>query len=124
MQGFSDVTLTWQGAEYTLPAKGIMPVVAQIEDAIRGDSPRQAIEILLQPGGPSFPRLSMAFAVALRSAGCGVKDEEVYLTITDGFAKGDGSTAFAVQEAIISILSIISPPMALALAKGDDTGEA
>lgn len=127
MQGFQDITLSWRGAEYTLRARGIMPVVASVEDAIRGDSPRQAIQILLQPGGPSYPRIAMAFGTALRAAGCSVTDEEIHLSIVDGFANGDVDAAATVQHAIIVILSIISPPMAMALAGGDkgvdDTGE-
>lgn len=124
MTKFEDVTLAWRGVDYTLKAKGIMPVVAQVEDTLRGEGGKQGFQVLLQPGGPSYPRLSMAFGVALRAAGCAVTDEEIYLSITAGFASGEVDAAQTVQSAVFALLSIMSPPMALALQGDDEPGEA
>jgi hypothetical protein len=125
MDGFQDITLTYKGVDYTLKANRMLPVVAQIEDAIRGDSARQAVQILLQPGGPSYPRLAMAYAAALRGAGAGVSADEIYLSIMQDFADGNSDAAEGVQRAIFTLLSIMSPPIARALAEGaDEPGEA
>lgn len=120
MQGFEDIKLTWKGAEYVIPADRVLRAIAKIEDAIRGDSDRQAIQILTQKPGPTFTRIAMGYAAALQSAGAAVSADEVYLTIMQGLADGDDhETALGVQSAIFSMLAIMSPPIALALSEDD-----
>ncbi len=99
----------------------MLEVIAKIEDALRGESGKQAVQVLLQPGGPSYPRLAMAYAAALRGAGANVTGDEIYLSIMNDFADGRVDAAELVQEAIFRLLAIISPPMARALAQ--DSGD-
>lgn len=121
MQGFDDVTLSWRGAEYTVPANKQMMLIAKIEDALSGDSGQQALTVLFRKEGPPHSRLAAAFGAALRHAGAKVSDEEVYLSMMDDMAtKTLAETTQAIQACILAILSIISPPTARALAEADE----
>lgn len=120
MQGFDEVTLTWRGEDYIVPADRQLMLVAKIEDALSGDSGKQAIALLLRPEGPPYARLAQAFGAALRFAGCHVSDDEIYLSIMDGLAKSDASTITNTQAAIMALLSVVSPPMGRALSGFDE----
>jgi hypothetical protein len=60
--------------------------------------------------------LARAFGAALRYAGAQVTDDEVYLSIQSDLADGRTDAAGAAQAAILSLLAIISPPVAMKLA--------
>jgi len=120
MKGFEPVTLTWAGEDYSVPAARQMMLIAEIEDAISGRSGIPALAILARGGGPSHSRLAGAYGAALRYAGAAVTDEAIYLAIMEGFAAADADNAVLVQDAVLGLLSIISPPAARALAARDD----
>jgi len=127
MQGFADVDLKWNGVTYTIKANRLLPVIADIEDVLRGTSDKPAVAVLLRAGGPSYPRLSMAYAAALQAAGASVTGDEIYLQIMQDFAESKSDAAANVQQAVLALLAIISPPLAMALSKadeGDEPGEA
>jgi hypothetical protein len=111
MHGFEDVTLGWQGQTYIVPANNQMALIAKIEDALSGDSGQQALSILFRREGPPYSRLAAAFGAALRHAGARVTDAEIYLSIqSDLVTKSKSDKTVAIQNCIISLLSIISPP--------------
>lgn len=111
MHGFEDVTLGWQGQTYVVPANNQMMLISKIEDALSGDSGQQAISILFRREGPPYSRLAAAFGAALRHAGAKVTDAEIYLSIqTDLVSKPKSEQTAAIQNCIIALLSIISPP--------------
>lgn len=111
MRGFEDVTLTWAGTDYLVPANQQMMLIAKIEDALSGDSGKQALSVLFRKEGPPYSRLAAAFGAALRHAGARVADEEIYLSIQNDLAgKGTAEKTAAVQSCILALLSIISPP--------------
>jgi len=116
MHGFEDVTISWDGEDYTIPANRQLMLVAQMEDALAGGTGHQAISILLRPEGPPYARMAMAFGAALRFGGAGVSDDEVYLSMMEGLADNKADAVVAVQGSIMALLSIISPPMGRALA--------
>jgi len=118
MQGFEPVVIGWQGTEYTVPAEGQLMLVAKIEAALRDATGKNAMAALLQSGGPDYAALAMAFGAALRHAGANVSDDQVYLTIQADFAEGTAESVVAVQNCIMSLVSIISPPMGSALRDG------
>lgn len=120
MQGFEEVTLTWKGEEYTVPADQQLMLVAKLEDALSGDTGEQAIGMLLRREGPPYARLAMAFGAALRFAGCHVADDAVYLNMMDGLSKNDADAVASTQGAIMALLSIVSPPMGRALSGYDE----
>lgn len=117
MQGFEDVTISWKGEDYTIPADRQLMLVAKIEDALSQDSGKQAISFLMRAEGPPYSRLAMAFGAALRYAGADVSDDEVYLSIQDDFAKSKNEVTMKVQGAVMALLMIVSPPMGMAIAK-------
>lgn len=121
MQGFEDVTLSWRGESYTVPANNQMMLIAKIEDALSGESGQQALTILFRKEGPPHSRLAAAFGAALRHAGARVTDEEIYLSIQDDIAaKGKAEKTIAIQSCILALLSVISPPAYQAIAGRSD----
>lgn len=116
MKGFEDVTLTWAGKSYTVPAEKQLGLIARIEDALSGESGEQAISILWRKEGPPHSRMASAFGAALRYAGATVTDEEVYLSIHQDIAsQAPEQVAVKVNTMILALLSIISPPMAMTI---------
>ena len=129
MQGFEDVTLTYKGVDYVIPANRVLMAVADVEDAVRGTGQRAALQILLQSGGPPLPRLAMGYAAALKAAGANVSADEIYLAMQEALAQGDAAEVMnGAQSAVMALIAIISPPMAREILKqtgGDeDPGEA
>lgn len=120
MQGFEDITIGWGGASYVIPANRQMGLVARVEDALSGDSGRQAISVLMQREGPPYSRLAAAFGAALRYAGAVVKDEEIYLSIMEDFTKSQSDVAQKVQTVIIALLMVIAPPVGKSLSTASD----
>jgi len=127
MQGFEPVTLTWAGAEYTVPADKQMMLIARIEDALTynpatGEHDDQALSVLFRKKGPPHSRLAAALGAALRYAGAKVEDAEIYLAIQNDLANQSRDNRFMIiQSTIVALLSIISPPAAKAVTgKGDD----
>jgi len=116
MHGFEDVTLTWKGEAFTVPANKQMLLIAKIEDALSGDTGQQALSVLFRREGPPYSRLAAAFAAALQYAGAKVSDEEVYLSIMADLSEGSrDKVTETVQGAVIALLSIISPPVGAGL---------
>lgn len=115
MQGFEDVTLGWKGETYTIPANRQMGLVARIEDALSGDTGRQAISILMQKEGPPYSRLAAAFGAALRYAGANVTDEEIYVSIMEDFSKSQALVVAKLQAVIVALLMVIAPPLGRAV---------
>lgn len=115
MKGFEPVTLQWNGENFTIPADKQMMLIAVIEDALSGGTGRQALSILGQAEGPPYTRLAAAYGAALRHAGANTTDEDVYLTIMQGFADESGDTTIFIQNAVLGIMAIIAPPVARSL---------
>lgn len=122
MKGFEPVTLAWQGVQFTVPAEKQLRLIAEIEDALSMGSGLPAINVLLS-GAPKHSRLAAAYGAALRYAGAEVSDDEVYISIMEGFASGAADAAILVQDAVIGLLSIISPPAARALRAPGEGGD-
>lgn len=116
MQGFEDVTLTWRGQSYIVPANRQMMLIAVIEDALSGSSGQQALTVLFRREGPPYSKLAAAFGAALRHAGARVSDEDVYLSMMEDMAhKSKADVTEMIQATIVALLSIIAPPAARAL---------
>ena len=111
MRGFEDVTISWRGVDYNIPAKGQMMLIAKLEDALSGDSGQQAMTVLFRKEGPPYSRLAAAFGAALRHAGAKATDEEIYLSMQADLAnRSKESRTATIQNCILALLSIISPP--------------
>lgn len=80
MQIFKDVTLTWNGSTFTIPAVRVFACCAAIEEIMTAQEMAHAItthELKLV-------RFSKAYATALRFAGATVTDEQVYSSLFQG----------------------------------------
>jgi hypothetical protein len=116
MKGFEDVTLTWQGQHYTVPANRQLMMIAKLEAALAPDD-GQAVAVLFRSGGPHHSTLAQAFGAALRYAGADVSDDDIYLTIHEDIAeKSARQVEITIQNMIMALLAIISPPTARKLA--------
>lgn len=118
MHGFEDVTLSWKGADYVVPANRQLMLIAKIEDALAGDEGDQAISVLFRRNGAPHSRLAAAYGAALRYAGASVTDEEVYLSIHQDIAsQSREAVSVLIHRMLMGLLAIISPPTAKALAE-------
>ena len=120
MQGFDPVTFGWKGEEYTVEAERQLMLVAKIEDALSAGTGEQALTILLRPEGPPYARLACAYGAALRYAGADVSDEDVYLSMMEGFAKSDVSSVTQAQAAVLALIHVVSPPMGRIFSMGTE----
>lgn len=111
MKGFEDVRLSWKGEEYTVTADRIFELIRRLEDIIMGAGATPAFVLLLQ-NRVTQSTLATAYAEALRFAGASVSPQEVYLSIMQDFASNSAEAARKVQDAIVGLLCIISPPLA------------
>jgi hypothetical protein len=94
---FQDVTLTWGGDDFTVPANQVMRLIAQVEDII-------SLQELSQSGGGKLSKISEAYMVALNHAGCKVMHEDVYAAM---FGE-DG--ADSIGAAVNGLLMMMLPP--------------
>ena len=111
MHGFDDVTLSWKGEDFTVPANRVLMLVCKIEDALAGDDGDQALAVLMRRQGPPHARLARAYGAALRHAGAVVTDDEIYLSLQTELSKGGADGVAAMQNAIINLIAIVSPPL-------------
>jgi len=120
MHGFEDVTLSWAGADYTVPASKQMMLVATVEHHLSLNPAtgefEPPLQVLFRRGGVPATRLAFTLGAALRYAGAKVTDDEIYLSIQEDLANKSGEEKVRKSHDIItSILAIISPPASRAL---------
>jgi len=81
---FEDVTLTWDGVDYVIPANKCLRLAYKVEMALRQDSGLNAFELL---HNPPMTSLAFAYGAALRFAGVVVTDEAVHAVLVRDFVK-------------------------------------
>ena len=95
---FKEVGLTWKGEEYIVSADQVMGLIEEIEDVI-------TIDELANTSGLRRAKISKAFAVALRYAGCrSVTQQDVYACLFDP------ETAASISDIVTLLLSMMIPP--------------
>lgn len=121
MSGYDDVTLSWGGRDYTVPASRVMLLVCKVEDVLAGDDGEDAISVLLhkQPRA----RIARAFEVALTYAGADLAPGEIYLAVMQSLADRQADHARQVSEAVMTILALIAPPVHARIAQGASQGK-
>ena len=101
MAVFQDVTLSWNDAEYVIPADNVMRLIVKIEDQVR-------LSDLADGKSPPIARIASAYAVALNHAGARVTADQVYASM---FA--DGADVMAIMSnAVTTLLMLMTPPTA------------
>lgn len=99
MKAFSDVSLTWKGKPYRIPANGIMPVMARVEDIMTLDE----LLRIKNRGGTPFFKIAMCYGTILRSAGAEAADEEVFASMFRN------DTAQEAGASVVTLLSMMVP---------------
>lgn len=97
---FDDVTLTWKGRDYTIPARNMMGAIARIEDHVT----MPEMQRFGERGTAPISRLSSAFAAVLRYAGAAVKDEDVYAAMFEAPEEAE-----VVATSIRTLLAMMVP---------------
>lgn len=120
MAGFDDVTMSWDGKTYTVPADRVMRLVAKVEDVLIGDSGESALDVLMNKRPTA--RISEAFEVALRYAGAPVAPGEVYLSIMQGLALSNPNHLEHTMRAVMALLELLAPPVHEAIFAHADGG--
>lgn len=77
MNVFEDVTLSWDGKDYTIPANKMMKCIARLEEVVTLNE----LHGYALRGGAPIGKLAMAYGAVLRYAGATVTDEEIYLNL-------------------------------------------
>lgn len=112
MDGFSDITFSYDGSDYVVPADRVFELVREVEHTLMAGGSTPAFALLLANRVP-YSTLAAAYAQSLRFAGADVSGSKVYLEIMQDFAGDSAAAAVKVQNAVIGLLQVISPPMAL-----------
>ena len=98
---FDDIELSWEGVPYTIRGDDhVMRVLAAVEDHLTF----MELERGRSSGKIPLAKLSAAYSVVLRFAGCRVSAAEVYKGMW-----ADGKTAAAISEAVASLLELMLP---------------
>lgn len=103
---FDDVTLTFAGKEYKIPANMMMGAIARIEEFV---TLKELHDIGSERATLKLSPIASAYAAALRYAGAKVADDEVYA----GMFAGGASSQVAVIGAVQGLISMMIPPSAL-----------
>lgn len=96
---FEDVSLRWGGHDYRVPPERVMGLIATVEDHV-------TLADLSRSTSPKLARLSMAYASALRYAGCSATADEVYAAC---FRDASGT----IPQLINGLLALMIPPQEL-----------
>lgn len=101
---FEDITLTWKGQDYTLGGDvSIMKTLAQVEDVITYSRLYQAT---INNDLPLI-KITEAYCIVLRNAGCKVTHAEVYQSVMRGAADD-------ILGTINALLFMMMPPEQIA----------
>lgn len=110
MAVFDDVILEWDGKQKTVPAQGVMRMLAKIEDHLT----LHEMQTYFSRGTAPMVRVSSAYAAALQHAGFQVSDDEVYARLMSAGAEDDGALALSVIE---NLQTMMVPPADLDVKK-------
>lgn len=107
---FSDITVSWEGAEYIVPAREVMPLIAAVEHQMTiGRDGQSALQVLYRDGGPPLSNLAMAYAAVLKHVGLSVEAGEVYQKVLMGDEETGGQM---IADAVVNLTALMMPPAA------------
>lgn len=102
MSAFEPITLTWDGAEYVIPANRVMMAIARIE----GHITLAEMSTWADRSKVRVSALAAAYGDVLRFAGAKVADEDVYVGMFSNGMEG-------VMDAMQAMMIMMIPPSAL-----------
>lgn len=95
---FQNVSLAWNGQQYTIDGRNLLPLIAQIEDEAATVFEVCQMYARRKPKGTVIAK---ALAITLRYVGLqDVDDEQVYKAVVRGRA----------NDCLITLINIMSPP--------------
>lgn len=118
MAGFEDVTLTWAGQSYEIPAHDLMPLISKLENILLRDEPEGVLAIDVLCNKRPLAKISECFEAVLRHVRAPVAPGEVYLAVMSAFAARDANYFAQVQDQVMQILSLLAPPVHLQILAG------
>nr|AKH46254.1 hypothetical protein [uncultured marine virus] len=107
MSIFEDITLGFDGDEYTVKHTQVMKLIAVIEDIV-------TLQELTSGTNPKLSKIAEAYAAALMFAGAKVTCEEVYASL---FSEG---AAERIPQVLTALVMMMLPPDSYR-AQGDKT---
>lgn len=105
-QGFLPVEVEWAGKKYTIPARSIMPLLAQIESHVT------LAEIQSSANRGTLPqaKIAQAYTIVLNYLGIEIESDQVYMAMFPGPGSVENQAIAAVQ----GIMHLMLPPKVLA----------
>lgn len=121
MSGFEPIVIEWKGTPFTVPPTRCMGLLAAVEEILAPGQNGSAIEVLANPHRAHLTKLARAYATALRYAGCPVSDEDVYLSLSSGIAKG-GQDGFEALKTLGDAMLVMFFPSWSQVDQGEPSG--
>lgn len=111
---FNELKLEWKGVTRVIPPNKMLMAIAVVEEVLPMD-----VLASYSKKGTSIARLSQAYGALLRYAGFDASDEDVY----EGIFKRDTNAGVVVQQAIMTLMTMMLPTSALADAQPSEDKE-
>lgn len=112
MSIFKPIEVRWNGGKRMIPSNRAMLAAAHVEEVIS----LSKLATMLNDGNPPLVKISQAYGALLEFAGfeksnadCADLSEEVYLSMFNG----DDTTFTLVQDAISTLMIVMTPPKSL-----------
>lgn len=113
MSLFEPIHIEWDGAEYEIPPDSVLRVL----QALEGEGFSLAMLSRMR-GEMQMARLSKAYAIILRFAGCrGVSEVDVYQALMTGLAEESEEVAARMSSAFGTLEAMFVPPSMVAKKK-------
>lgn len=109
------IKLSWQGAEYTIPASRAFKVGAAVEKHVKLG------QIATWGDNVPFYDLATIYAEMLNFAGVKVTEEDVFADIMQSVKSGDNLAAVSAVSAVVACLMGGAPPAAAGEGDGAKT---
>lgn len=103
MKSFEPIPLYWEGKEYIIPSRKIMPAIARIEDVVT----LTELQEYAARGTMPIGKIAMSYGAVLRFAGANITDEEVYSGMFGAEGQDQQATAMI---AVQGLMEMMMPP--------------
>lgn len=98
---FKDITLTWAGRDWTIPANRMLAAICVIEDSITIGELSQAMREQRVPAA----KVATAYRSLLRFAGANVDAEDVYRAMYSA-----DPSSLSIYDASLALINVMIPP--------------
>lgn len=106
MNGFDPVELYWHEEKFIIPKNEVLGAIARVEEVITLNE----LQNYGKKNTVPMAKMSMAYGLLLRYAGCKVTDVEVYEAM---FGQGKGVKSDVIAKTIVTLIAMMIPPSAM-----------